>query len=332
MKATAVRLSREVRARRGVALRTGAVVVVLVVGVLTTPDLLSGLSLRSMALIGSFLGIAAFAQTLCVLLGGIDLSIPFVIDSANVATLWLIDKHVSSVLVVVVVLAGCALIGALNGLVSYVVKGQAVVVTLGIGYFAVGTMQYVTSTSGSTGGAVFGTVPSWIGSLASVQSTVFGLAVPPSVLLFVVLALLLGVWLRRAWLGRSVYALGGNSIAAARVLVPERRVWVSVFVMSAVLSGIVGILLLGFSGGAVANVGDPYLFMSVAAVAVGGSSLAGGYGGIGYTVVGVLILTILNSVLVGSVLSNAMQQVVLGLLIIPAVAAYSRNPHPRLQV
>lgn len=325
-------LAREVQARRAVALRTGAVIVVVVIGVVTTPDLLSSLSLRSMALVGSFLGIAAFAQTLCVLLGGIDLSIPFVIDSANVATLWLIDKHVPSAIVVVVVLVGCGLVGALNGLVSDVVKGQAVVVTLGIGYLAVGTIQFVTSRNGSTGGAVFGTVPSWIGSLASVKSTVFGLAVPPSVLLCLVLAVALAVWLRRAWLGRGVYALGGNPVAASRVLVPGRRVWVAVFAMSAVLSGVVGILLLGFSGGAVADIGDPYLFMTVAAVAVGGSSLAGGHGGIGYTVVGVLILTVLNSVLVGSVLSNAMQQVVLGLLIIPAVAAYSRGPHPRLQV
>ena len=305
---------------------------VLLLAVAVTPGIMSLLSFRSMLLLASFLGIASFGQTLCVLIGGIDLSIPFVIDATNVGTLWLTNHGVPSGVAVVVVLAIAVVFGMVNGLVSHRVKGQAVVVTLGVGYIVLGGMEVVASIGSSTNGAVFGTVPAWVTSLASLKTPVLGLPVPPSALVFVAMAVALTVWLRRTWFGRGVYALGGNPVAAQRLLVPDRSIWMTVFALSALMSGVVGVLLLGFSGGAVANVGDPYLFMTVAAVAVGGSSLAGGYGSIGYTVVGVVILTLLSSVLVGSVLSEPMQQVVLGLIIVPAVAAYGRSPHPRAQV
>lgn len=323
---------RAIARRRTTSLHIVAAILAVVLAAVTTPGILSVLSLRSMSLIASFLGIAAFGQTMCVLLGGIDLSIPFVIDAANVATLWLIDQKIPSACAVLIVLALAGVLGCLNGLVSSVVKGQAVVVTLGFGYLAVGGTQVVTSIGSSTNGAVFGTVPNWITSLAALRISSIGLPISPAVLIFVVIAIALGAWLRRTWLGRGVYALGGNPVAAQRLLVPEARIWMVVFAMSAVLSSIVGVLLLGFSGGAVASIGDPYLFLTVAAVAVGGSSLAGGHGGIGYTFIGTLILTLVSSVLVASVLSNAMQQVVLGLIIVPVVAVYGRAAHPRTLV
>ena len=74
--------------------------------------------------------------------------------------------------------------------------------------------------------------------------------------------------------------------------------------------------LLGFSGGGFVGVGDPYLFTTIAAVVIGGTSLLGGQGGYGSTVVGALVLTVLTSLLVGLGLSYAMQQSVFGLLII----------------
>lgn len=328
----ATELFRKGAKRRTTVLHVLVAAAVLLLAVATTPGVLSVLSLRSMSVIASFLGIAAFGQTLCVLVGGIDLSIPFMIDAANVATLWLIDQHVPSGWAVFIVLVFAAAFGTLNGVISYFVKGQAVVVTLGVGYVVLGVTQAIASIGSSTNGAVFGTVPTWITQMASLNTRVLGVPVPPSTLIALILAVVLAVWLRRSWLGRGVYAVGGNAVAARRLLVPEARLWTIVFALSAVMAGSVGVLLLGFSGGAVASIGDPYLFLTVAAVAVGGSSLAGGYGGIGFTFIGVLILTLLSSVLVASVLSNAMQQVVLGLIIVPAVAIYGRGGHPRTRV
>jgi ribose transport system permease protein len=91
-------------------------------------------------------------------------------------------------------------------------------------------------------------------------------------------------------------------------------------------------LLLGYTGSGYAGVGDPYLFTTIAAVLIGGTSLVGGRGGYGLTVLGVLILTVLQTILSGYSLSSSAQEAILGLLIIPAVALYARSPHPRMQI
>ena len=93
-----------------------------------------------------------------------------------------------------------------------------------------------------------------------------------------------------------------------------------------------GALLLGWSGGGVVGVGDTYLFLTLAAVVVGGTSLLGGWVGYGLSVIGVLVLQVLNSTLIGWGLSFEGQQFILGLLIIPMVALYARSPHIRTQV
>jgi len=96
--------------------------------------------------------------------------------------------------------------------------------------------------------------------------------------------------------------------------------------------GIHHVVLLGWSGGGFIGVGQPYLFMSLAAVVVGGTSLLGGVGGYGFTVIGVLVLQVLTSFLVGIGLSYQSQQFIFGLLVVPMVALYARSPHIRTQV
>ena len=108
--------------------------------------------------------------------------------------------------------------------------------------------------------------------------------------------------------------------------------WITAYVVSGAAAAATGVLLLGFSGGGFVGVGDPYLFTTVAAVVIGGTSLLGGWGGYGSTVVGVLVLTVLTSLLIGLGLNYAMQQAVFGLLIVPMVALYARSPHIRNQI
>ena len=104
------------------------------------------------------------------------------------------------------------------------------------------------------------------------------------------------------------------------------------FVISGFFSALTGALLLGWSGGGFVGVGDTYLFLTLAAVVVGGTSLLGGWGGYGLSVIGVLVLQLLNSTLIGWGLSYEGQQFILGLLIIPMVALYARSPHIRTMV
>ena len=101
---------------------------------------------------------------------------------------------------------------------------------------------------------------------------------------------------------------------------------------SGFFSSLTGILLLGWSGGGFIGAGDIYLFTTLAAVVIGGTSLLGGYGGYGLSVIGVLILQIITTVLIGWGLSWEAQQFILGLLIIPMVALYARSPHIRSQI
>ena len=86
------------------------------------------------------------------------------------------------------------------------------------------------------------------------------------------------------------------------------------------------------NGGGFVGVGDTYLFLTLAAVVVGGTSLLGGWGGYGLSVIGVLVLQVLNTTLIGWGLSFEGQQFILGLLIIPMVALYARSPHIRTLV
>jgi ribose transport system permease protein len=115
-------------------------------------------------------------------------------------------------------------------------------------------------------------------------------------------------------------------------LISERAYWIGVYTISGLFSALTGSLLLGWSGGGFIGVGDQYLFMTLAAVVVGGTSLLGGWGGYGFTVIGVLVLQVLTSFLVGIGLSYEGQQFVFGLLILPMVALYARSPHIRTQI
>jgi ribose transport system permease protein len=107
---------------------------------------------------------------------------------------------------------------------------------------------------------------------------------------------------------------------------------VGVYCISGGVSAMTGALLLGWSGGGFIGVGQPYLFMTLAAVVVGGTSLLGGAGGYGFTVIGVLVLQVLTSFLVGIGLRFEWQQFIFGLLILPMVALYARSPHIRTQI
>jgi len=301
-------------------------------GAATIDGFWSPLNLRSNLVFASFLGIATIGQTLCALIGGLDLSIPFVLGAANVGLVKLINQGVPSGFGIVIVLALAGLIGAFNGAVSHRLRGQSLVVTLGVGNAVLGLVQILVSSggvSGISGGTIEGKIPQWIERFSSFKQSI---GIAPAVILWAALIVLTVLLLRRTWFGRSLYALGGNPIAAERVLISSRWSWTLVFGASGVTAALTGILLLGYTGSGYAGVGDPYLFTTIAAVLIGGTSLVGGRGGYGLSVLGVLILTVLQTILSGFSLSQAAQEAILGALIIPTIALYARSPHPRLLI
>ena len=317
---------------RSAVVATAVFIGLFIAGSIVVEGFSSSLSIRSMLLFASFLGIASVGQTLCAVAGGLDLSIPFVIGAANVLTLWLISKGFSSVTAIIVMLFAAAALGALTGLICSGQREKSLLVSLGVGFAALGAAQIIVSIGSTHAGTVYETVPMWLTKTTSLTSKTFGVNISPAVLIWAVIALIVILVTRRTIFGRGLYAMAGNEVAASRVMVPVTRVWVITYSLSAVFAAAAGILLLGFGGGAFAEVGQPYLFTTVAAVVVGGTSLLGGRGGYGLTVLGVAVLTLLNTLLVGIGLSTPAQQAVLGLIIVPMVALYGREAHPKTQI
>jgi ribose transport system permease protein len=302
------------------------------VGSMNIEGFSSGANIKSMLLFAAFLGIASIGQTLVALLGGLDLSIPFIIGAANVGLLYLISLGVPPWLATIIVLVIGAALGTINGFLSYRLQGQALIVTLGTGFAISGGVQIITSIGSAYGGNVFGTVPGWLSNLSAMNGTTFGLPFPPVIAIWAIIAIILIVGMRITVYGRYLYALGVNRTSANRVMISEMRYWVSTYAASGFFAALTGSLLLGWSGGGFIGVGDQYLFLTLAAVVVGGTSLLGGAGGYGFTVIGVLVLQVLSSFLVGIGLDFKWQQFIFGLLILPMVALYARSPHIRTQI
>jgi ribose transport system permease protein len=292
----------------------------------------SGANIKSMLVFAAFLGLASVGQTLVALLGGLDLSIPFVIGSSNVGLLYLLGLGLPSPIAVILILLFGWAIGLLNGLLSFRLQAQALIVTLGVGFAVSGGVQILTSLGTEFAGNVFGQVPAWLTNLAAMNGETFGLGFPPVILIWIVVAIALIYGLKNSFYGRYLYALGGNRTSAQRISVSERRYWIGAFSVSGFSSALTGSLLLGWSGGGFIGVGEPYMFTTLTAVVIGGTSLLGGQGGYGFTVIGVLVLQVLTSFLVGIGLKFEWQQFIYGLLILPMVALYARSPHIRTQI
>ena len=302
------------------------------VGAMNIDGFASSTNIKSMLLFASFLGIASVGQTLVALLGGLDLSIPFIIGAANVGLLYLMGLGAPPWLATLIVLIVGVGLGVINGLLSFKLQGQALILTLGMGFAISGGVQILTSIGSAYSGNVFGAVPNWLSNLSAMSGSTFGVPFPPVIAIWALIALVLVVGMRVTVYGRFLYALGVNRTSASRTLISEFKYWVLAYAMSGFFAAVTGCLLLGWSGGGFIGVGDQYLFLTLAAVVVGGTSLLGGQGGYGFTVIGVLVLQVLSSFLVGIGLSFQGQQFIFGLLILPMVALYARSPHIRTQI
>ncbi len=304
----------------------------IVISAFSIEGFLSAPNIRAVLLFAAFLGIASVGQTMVALMGGLDLSIPFVIGSSNIALLFLITLGVPSYVAFGFILVLGGIVGLLNGIMSFRLQGQALIVTLGTGFAVAGFTQMMTSIGSQYAGNVFGTVPGWLSNLAAMNGKFFGLPFPPTIAIWIAIAVMLIVGMRVTSWGRNLYALGGNRRSAKLIGISEFKYWVGCYVISGIFAALAGCLLLGWSGGAFIGVGDPYLFTTLAAVVIGGTSLLGGNGGYGFTVIGVLVLQVLTSFLLGIGLQYEWQQFIFGLLILPMVALYGRSPHIRSTV
>ena len=157
-----------------------------IIGSLTISGFLSILNMKSMLVFAAFLGLATIGQTLVALLGGLDLSIPFIIGSSNIALMSMISKGVPPWLACVVVLLFGLGVGLINGILSFRLQGQALILTLGVGFFMVGGVQILVAMNTFSAGTVFGVVPDWMRNIASMNGKTIGLPIPPVIIIWIV--------------------------------------------------------------------------------------------------------------------------------------------------
>jgi ribose transport system permease protein len=298
-----------------------APVAMFVVLVAVLPEVLSRTGVMSLLVLAALLGIAAVGQTWAVMIGGIDLSIPATIGMANVLLTTLYSRGWSFGAALAVIVAVAVATGLLNGALAGSLGLHPLVVTLGVGSVVTGAV--LVATGGNTGGAV----PAALTDAVSPVGTAGPLPIPFAVLAWIVIAGLV-LWVeRRAVFGRHLYAVGANTRAARLAFVRPVRVQITVYVVSALCAAATGTLLAGSSGGASVGIGSSYLFSTITAVVVGGTSLLGGAGSYARTIAGVLVTTEFTTLLIGVGIGATMQQVLLGLAILVLITVYGRDRH-----
>ncbi len=262
------------------------------------------------------LAILAGCQTLTMLTGGIDLSVGAVASMTGFVVATLVGPLGLPAAIAVALLAAAAA-GLVTGIGVGVFRVHPLIMTLGMALVVLGLanvwqLQMVQTGSG---------VPT---EFRYIGAGLFERVVPHNLIVFVPLALLILVGLRRSGYGRLLYAIGDNPVAARLSGVRSWQVLIALYIISAVLAGIAGFLLSGATNTASVTLADSLVLPSVAAAVIGGTSIMGGRGGYGGTIVGALILTLASALLQALGFREADRLILFGSIIVLVAAAYAR--------
>ena len=262
------------------------------------------------------LAILAACQTLTMLTGGIDLSVGYVASMAGFVTATLVGP-LGVPLAIVVALAVAGIAGLISGIGVGIFRVHPLIMTLGMGLVVLGfanvwQLQMVQTGSG---------VPD---ELRTLGVSLLGDVVPYSLVVFVPLAALILIGLRRTGYGRLLFAIGDNPVAARLSGARSWQVLIVLYVISAILAGIAGLLYSGLGNTASVTLVQSQMLPSVAAAVIGGTSILGGRGTFTGTMLGALILTVLTALLTILGLPEPWRQIVFGSIIVAVAAAYTR--------
>ncbi|MGC4020133.1 MAG: ABC transporter permease [Muricomes sp.] len=250
-------------------------------------------------------GIIAIGMTFVIMTGGIDLTVGSLIAVSGVVSGSILVNDPSNVaLAVVAAIVVCALFGAMNGFFVAWMNVPAFVATLAGMTIARG-FAYVYSD-----GKPY--------TLASPGFSVIGKGSVP-IVIFLVIALLSHILLSKMKFGRYIYATGGNMKAASVSGIKVKSVLLRVYILGGVLAGTAGIVLASRTNSGQPAVGVGFETDAIASAVIGGTSMTGGVGTIGGTLIGILIIGTLNNGLNLLGVSSYYQQIIKGLIILGAV-------------
>lgn len=296
----------------------GCIVLLLLVGSLYSSSFLSPEYLLQQLKVAAFLGVIATGAMLVILLGQIDLSVPWVVAvggmMATAATAW---GPVGAALAIPFGIGCGVLLGLVNGAGVAYLRLPSMIVTLAVNAIAQGLMVV------HTGGFSPQDASSPAMRFIATGHSLFG--IPNALLVWAAIGAAAVFLLTRTSFGRIVYAIGNRERAAYLSGAPTRRVVLATFAIAGGLSALGGVLLAGYASKAAQAMGDPYLLPAIAAVVLGGTSILGGRGNYLGTVAGVILITLLQSILSVMQIEEFGRHVIYGSVIITMLLVYGRG-------
>jgi ribose transport system permease protein len=268
-----------------------------------------------------FLGIIAAGQTLVIISGseGIDLSAGAVVTLTAILTYIVVNGANAMVLpALLMVLAVGALIGFINGVGITFLKISPFVMTLGMAGVVTGAIIVITH--GSVTGKV---APIMTRLIARPLSPSF--QIPNAIIIWILFGILMWLLLERTTFGRNLFAIGVNRITAKLSGVTVNGMNLLAYSLAGALAGFGGFLLVGNTGVVHLQLGQPFLFPSIAAVAVGGTLLSGGKGSYWGTMAGAIVLTLITSLLTTMQMPESVRRMVLGGTLLILISIYGRQ-------
>ena len=295
----------------------GAILVGLVLATAAVePRYLTLSGLRNTVLLAAPLGIMAGAQTILMLTGGIDLSVGMIATAA--AYVAANQSPQGAGIAIVLGLAVGLVAGTANGVGVGVFRVNPLIMTLAMSAILLGLFTGLSFTvlQGST------TVAPFIKTLGG--GSFLGNRIPYNALVWVGVSALIIYGLRGTGLGRLLYAVGDNPVAARLSGVRIWQVHIAAYAIAGLLGALGGILLAGRTGAVDLQLAVNFLLPSVAAAVIGGTSIFGGMGSYSGTILGALILSVLNSMLTFLNVGQAVQQVIYGSIVLALAWVYAR--------
>jgi ribose transport system permease protein len=301
----------------------GCIILILLAGALYSPEFLSPDYLLQQLQVGAFLGIIASGAMMVILLGHIDLSIPWTVTlGAMMATAlggWMGPAGVWFA-IPFGVLCG-AFIGVLNGLGVAYLRLPSMIFTLGMNAVVQGLMVL------HTGGFAPQDHATDAMHFLAVKRSLFG--IPNALFVWLAVGLIVIFLLRKTAFGRAVYAIGNRESVAYLSGINTNAVLIGCFAFCGACAAFAGVLLAGYSTKAYQAMGDPYLLPAIAAVVLGGTNILGGRGNYLGTIAGVILITLLQSILSVMQMPEAGRQVIYGSVIIGMLLLYGRGVRTR---
>jgi ribose transport system permease protein len=266
-----------------------------------------------------FLGVIAAGQTLVIISGreGIDLSAGAVVTLSAIIAYSIANGRDENIIpaLLAVLLVG-AVIGLVNGLGVTYLQIAPLVMTLGMAGVVTGLIIVVTQ--GNVSGAIAPLMTQLI------ARPVF-LGIPGAIILWAIFGAIMWLILQRTTFGKNLFAIGTNRTTARLSGVNVTGMVLATYSLAGMLAGLGGFLVVGNTGVVHIRIGDPFLFPSIAAVAVGGTLLSGGKGSYWGTMAGALVLTLITSLLTTMQMPESVRRMVLGATLLVMISIYGRQ-------